>query len=330
MNASRRLFLALIASAWAAPRPSFAQHRERIFRIGYLLAATSGGVWAARLQAFKDGLRELGWVEGKNIELVIRSGEGDLERMPALAAEIVAANVDVIVAINSPTVLAVRHATRTIPIVMPFSSDPVGDGLVASLAHPGGNITGLSLMSPELGEKRLQLLREVFPKSARAVAVMWNPAYVGMRARFAQAKSAGPSLGVDIRSVEVRDARDLEAAFEDIAREHPDALLLLVDPLTLAQRSRIIDFAAKQRLPAIYETSDFVDAGGLLSYGPSALDQFRRTATYVDKILRGMKPGDIPIEQPAKFELILNMKTARALGITFPESILLRADRIIE
>jgi putative ABC transport system substrate-binding protein len=330
MKSSRRRFLVLASAAMAAPRASLSQQAIRFARIGYLLVPSQAGIWDARLQAFRERLATLGWVEGRNMELLIRSGEGSLERMPALASEVVAANVDVIVAVNSPTVLAVRAATRTIPIVMPLSSDPVGDGLVATLAHPGGNITGFSLMSPELGEKRLQLLREVFPKSSRAVAVIWNPAYVGMRARYVQAKSAAPALGVDVRSVEVRDTGGLESAFEGIVREHPDALLLLADPLTVGQRQRIVDFAAQHRLPAIYESSDFVDAGGLMSYGPSALDLFRRAASYVDKILRGAKPGDLPIEQPEKFELILNMKAARALGIKFPESILLRADKVIE
>ncbi len=238
--------------------------------------------------------------------------------------------VDVIVAASSPSVVAASQATRTIPIVMPISSDPVGDGLVASLARPGGNITGLSVMSPELGEKRIQLLKEMFPKVSHAIAVLWNPDYVGMRARFEQARVAAPAVGLTVRSVEVRDTRDLDAAFAAIIHEHPEALLLLVDPLTLSQRSRIVEFAAEQRLPAIYETRDFVDVGGLMSYGPNSLELFRRAATYVDKILRGAKPGDLPIEQPTKFELVINLKAAKALGINFPNSILLRADKVIE
>jgi putative tryptophan/tyrosine transport system substrate-binding protein len=213
---------------------------------------------------------------------------------------------------------------------MPLSSDPVGIGLVASLARPGGNITGLSQMAPELGEKRIQLLKEMFPKVSHAMDVLWNPDYVGMRARFEQARVAAPAVGLTARSVEVRDSRELDAAFEAIIREQPEALLLLVDPFTLSQRSRIVEFAAERRLPAIYETSDFVDAGGLMSYGANGTDQFRRAATYVDKILRGAKPADLPIEQPTKFELVINMRAAKALGIKFPESILLRADRVVE
>ena len=238
--------------------------------------------------------------------------------------------MDIIVAATSPSVAAARQATRIIPIVMPTSSDPVGDGLVASLAHPGGNITGLSQMAPELGEKRLQLLKEMFPTVSHAMAVLWNPAYVGMRARFQQAQVAAPAVGLTVRSMEVRDSRELDVALEVMIREHPEALLLLVDPFTFSQRSRIVEFAAEQRLPAIYETRDFVDVGGLISYGPNIPDQFRRAATYVDKILRGAKPADLPIEQPTKFELVINMRAAKALGIKFPNSILLRADRVIE
>jgi putative ABC transport system substrate-binding protein len=329
MNTRRRFVLALVAAALAAPLASFAQQPAKIARIGFLLAASSQGN-ETQLQAFRDGLRDLGYVEGKNFQLEVRWGEGKLERLPALAAELVQLKVDIIVAASSPSVVAARQATRTIPIVMPFSSDPVGDGLVASLAHPGGNITGLSIMSAELGEKRIQLLKEMFPKVAHAMDVLWNPDYVGMRARFEQARTAAPAVGLNVRSVEVRDTRELDAAFEAIVRERPEALLLLVDPFTRSQRSRIVEFAAAQRLPAIYESSDFVDAGGLISYGPNILNQFRRAASYVDKILRGAKPADLPIEQPTTFELVINMRAAKALGIKFPDSILLRADRVIE
>jgi putative ABC transport system substrate-binding protein len=330
MNRRRRFVLALMAWALAAPLTSFAQQPTKIARIGFLHAASPEGIGDVHLQAFRDGLRELGYVEGKNLQLEVRWGEGKLERLPALAAELVQLKVDVIVAATSPGVLAAHQATRIIPIVMPTSSDPVGDGLVASLAHPGGNITGLSQMAPELGEKRLQLLKELFPTVSHAMAVLWNPAYVGMRAPFQQAQVAAPAVGLTVRSMEVRDSRELGVALEAMIREHPEALLLLVDPFTFSQRSRIVEFAAEQRLPAIYETRDFVDVGGLISYGPNVPDQFRRAATYVDKILRGAKPADLPIEQPTKFELVINMRAAKALGIKFPNSILLRADRVIE
>jgi putative ABC transport system substrate-binding protein len=226
--------------------------------------------------------------------------------------------------------MAAKQATRTIPIVMPVSSDPVGDGLVESLARPGGNITGLSMMAPELGAKRLQLLKEVFPKLFRPVAVLWNPDYVGMAARFRQTQGAAPAVGMGVRSVEVRDSRELERALETMDRERPDALVLLVDPLTLSERRRIVEFAAKEQLPAIYEVSQFVEAGGLMSYGPNVDELVRRAATYVDKILKGAKPAELPIEQPAKFELVINLKSAKALGITIPQSVLLQADRVIE
>jgi len=319
-----------MAVALAAPLASFAQQPARIARIGFLHSASPEGVGDVHLQAFRDGLRELGYVEGKNLQLELRWGEGKLERLPALAVELVVAKVDIIVAVTSPSVAAADQATRTIPIVMPLSSDPVGNGLVASLAHPGGNITGLSQMAPELGEKRIQLLKEMFPKVSHAMAVLWNPAYIGMRARFEQAQVAAPAVGLTVRSLEVRDTRELDAAFQAILREHPEALLLLVDPFTISQRRRIVEFAAEQRLPAIYESGDFVEVGGLISYGPNISDQFRRAATYVDKILRGAKPADLPIEQPTKFELEINMSAAKALGIKFPDSILLRADKVIQ
>ena len=329
MTTRRKLLFALIAGPLSAPLASFAQQPAKIARIGFLHAASPQG-GEPRLQAFRDGLRELGYVEGKNLQLEVRWGEGRLERMQALAAELVQTKVDVIVAASSPSVIAARQATGTIPIVMPFSSDPVGDGLVASLARPGGNITGLSIMAPELGEKRIQLLKEMFPKVSREMDVLWNPAYVGMRARFEQAKVAAPAVGLTVRSLEVRDSRELDAAFEAILREHPDALLLLVDPFTRSQRSRIVEFVTEQRLPTIYESSEFVESGGLISYGPNMPNQFRRAAIYVDKILRGAKPADLPIEQPTTFELAINMKAAKALGIKIPDSILLRADKVIQ
>jgi putative ABC transport system substrate-binding protein len=325
----RDILLAIVAMGAARAPALFAQQPVKTARIGFLHSGSMQGA-DRQLQTFRDGLGELGYVEGKTVQIELRWGDGKLETLPTLANELVEKKVDLIVAVSSPAVVAARQATRTIPIVMPLSSDPVGDGLVASLAHPGGNITGLSVMAPELGEKRLQLLKELFPKVSRAVAAVWNPAYVGMRARYEQAKVAGPEVGLTIQSMEVRDPRELDLAFEAIKRERPDALLLLVDPFTRSQRSRIVEFAAEQRLPAIYESSEFVDVGGLISYGPNIPDQFRRAAAYVDKILRGAKPGDLPIEQPTTFELAINMKAAKALGIRFPDSIRLRADKVIE
>ncbi len=331
MNQRRNLLIAFGASALAAPLRSLAQQpAAKIPVIGYMSPVVPQNNSDSRLEAFRQGLRDLGYVEGQNVRLVVRWGEGKLERMPALAAELVRLKVDVLLAATSPSVLAARQATRTIPIVMPVSSDPVGDGIVASLARPGGNITGLSLMAPELGAKRLQLLKEVLPKRSHAVAVLWNPAYKGMNARYQEAKLAGPAVGIDVRSLEVRDSREMEAAFDAVSRNPPDGLLLLADPLTLSLRVRIVEFAREKGLPAIFETRDFVEAGGLMSYGPNVSEMYRRAAYYVDRILKGAKPGDLPIEQPAKIELLVNLKTARALGITIPKSILVNADQVIE
>ena len=325
----RTAVIALGALATCLPLLSLAQ-TQRVARVGFLHGVTPQKNTSWALEDLRQGLRDLGYVEGKNLQLEVRWAEGKLERMPTLAAELVAQKVDVIVAVSSPAVLAVKQATKTIPIVMPLSSDPVGDGLVASLARPGGNITGLSSMTAESGAKRLQLLSEILARPGNPVAVMWNPAYVGMAARFKQTASAAPTVGMKVKSVEVRDSRELEQALADLVRDRPDALMLLVDPLTLSQRMRIVEFAAEQRLPAIYESSEFVEAGGLVSYGANRDELVRRSATYVDKILKGAKPGDLPIEQPDRFELVVNLTAAKALNITIPQSVLVRADRVIQ
>ena len=328
---SRRQLVTTLGSAMlAAPFTAWAQRQGKIPRVGFLDPALPRANTSPFLEDFRAGLRELGYDEGKNLHLEVRWGEGKLDRLPSLAAELVRLNVDVIVAVTSPSVLAAKQATRTIPIVMPLSSDPVEDGLVASLARPGGNITGLSMMSLELGAKRLQLLKEVLPHAVRPVAVMWNPDYAGMVARFRQTAGAAPAAGMGVRSVEVTNAVELESAFESMGRDRPDALVLLADPLTLGQRLRIVEFAAQARLPAIYEHSGFVDAGGLMSYGPNISELIRRAAIYMDRILKGAKPADLPIERPVKFELVINLRCAKALGITIPQSVLLQADRVIE
>jgi putative ABC transport system substrate-binding protein len=331
MNTRRKLIVALVLGPpLVAPLAAFAQaSTTRVARVGFLSPQAQGSISETRPQAFREGMRALGYVEGKNLQIDVRWAGGDLDRLPALATELAQLKVDVIVASTSPVTLAAHRVAPSLPIVT-VASDPVGDGLVASLARPGGNITGVSQMAPELGEKRLQLLHDMFPQASHAVAVLWNPAYIGMRARFEQAKVAAPTVGLTVESVELEDAGELSRAFDAIVRDHPDALLLLFDPLTFSLRARIVEFAAQQRMPAIYESSDFVDAGGLLSYGPDYLDLYRRAATFVDKILKGAKPADLPIEQPTKFDLVLNLKAAKALGITFPAAILLRADRVIE
>jgi putative ABC transport system substrate-binding protein len=328
MGKRREFLIAFGAAAIAASFRSLAQPAKIPF-VAYMSPVVPQNNTDLRLEAFILGMRDLGYVPGKSLRLEVRWGEGKLERMPAIAAELVRLKPDVLVAASSPSILAARDATRTIPIVMPVSSDPVGDGIVASLARPGGNITGLSTMAPELGAKRLQLLQEVLSKRSRAVGVMWNPAYKGMGARFNEAKRAAPTLGVDLRSIEVRDPREMEAALEALSRNLPDGLLLLVDPFTLSMRARIVEFAREKSLPAIYETREFVEAGGLMSYGPNLDAQYRRAAYYVDRILKGAKPGDLPIEQPAKIELLVNLGTARSLGITVPNSILLNANQVI-
>jgi putative ABC transport system substrate-binding protein len=330
MTKRRDVLVVLAASALAAPFALRAQQRSKIPVIGYMSPIVPQNNSDPRFEAFRKGMRELGYEEGRNYRLEVRWGEGKLERMPAIAADLVKLKVNVLVAATSPSVLAARQATKTIPIVMPVSSDPVGDGLVASLAHPGGNITGLSIMAPELGRKRLQLLKEVLAKQSRAVAVLWNPAYKGMHARFADAERTAPSIGMDVRSLEVSDARQMVAAFDSVSRQRPDGLFLLADPLTFSMRARIVEFAREEKLPAIYETRDFVEVGGLMSYGPNIDEQYRRAAIYVDRILKGAKPADMPIEQPAKLELIVNLRTARALGITIPASILATADQVID
>ena len=329
MVTRRKVVLSLGVSLACASRLVRAQPKPAVAHVGFLQPVVPQNGTSEFLEDFRRGMRELGYVEGKNLEMEVRWGEGKLERMPALAAELVRLKVDVIVAVTSPSVWAAKRATKAIPIVMPFSSDPVGDGLVASLAHPGGNLTGLSLMTPELMPRRMQLLKEVFQKPGRPVAVLWNPDYTGMQARYREAESAAPNVGFVLRSVEVRDSRELERALALLDRERPDALLLLADPLTLSQRLRIVEFASEQRLPAMYEVRQFVDAGGLISYGPNIDDMVRRCATYVDKILKGTKPGDLPIEQPERFELVINMRAAKELGIAIPQSILIQADHVI-
>ena len=329
MNPRRQLLIALGSGALAMPLRSLAQQRKPAV-IGYLSPVVPQNNTDFRLESFRQGMRELGYVEGKDYRLEVRWGEGKLERMPGLAAELVRLRVDVLVAPSSPSVLAAKQATRTLPIVMPVSSDPVGDGLVASLARPGGNITGLSQMAPELGAKRLQLLRDVLPKPSHSLAVVWNPAYKGMAARFNEAKVAGPSIGMDVRSLEIRDSREMEAAFDAVTRDPPAGLLFLTDPLTISMRARIVEFAREKKLPAIYESREFVDAGGLMSYGPNLAAMFRRSAYYVDRILKGAKPADMPIEQPSKIELVVNLKTARALGLTIPPAVLANADEVLQ
>ena len=328
MTTRRQTMVVLGAGAIAAPWLSRAQ--SRVVRIGFLAASASDSRMLPRVRAMREGLRDYGYVEGSNLQIELRWANGKLDRIPTLAAELIALKVDAIVVAGAAATVGALAATKTIPIIMASSSDPVADGYAASLARPGGNATGLSSMSPELGAKRIQLLKEVHPKISRSLAVMWNSTVSGMRARFEETRAAAPKLGLDVHSVEVKDLNELEIAFASISKEPPDALVLIADPFTASQRTRIVEFMAARRIPTIYESGDFAEAGGLMSYGPDITAQFHRTAYYIDRIVKGAKAGDLPIEQPAKFEFVINLKTARALDLKIPDSILLQATRVIE
>jgi putative tryptophan/tyrosine transport system substrate-binding protein len=326
----RRRFIEVIAGGiLAAPLAAEAQQAPKIVKIGVLFVSDPAVV-AHFLEAFRQGLRELGYVEGKTFVLEVRSSGGRFERLPELARELVGLKVDVIVTPTDAAIAAVKRETQTIPIVMAVSSDPVGTGFVASLARPGGNVTGLSSMSPELSGKRLELLREVVPGLSR-VAFLWNPDVRGAMFDYKETEGAARSLRLQLQSVEVPRAEDFDRAFSAITKERAQALIMPAgNPVGMANRGQIASFAQRNRLPSMYSQNEYMDAGGLMSYGPSTPDMFRRAATYVDKILKGAKPADLPIEQPTKFELVINLKAAKALGLTIPQSLLLRADKVIQ
>jgi len=322
----RRAFISgITVGLLAAPLAVEAQTVGKIWRVGVL-----GNSPSPHLDdAFRKGLRDLGWFEGRNISLLSRYSEGRNERLADLAAELVALNVDVIVAWAAPEAGAAKQATTKIPIVFLVHGDPVGVGHVASLARPGANMTGLSQMHPQLTAKQLELLKRAVPSISR-VAVLWNVTSRAKRLDMEEAQSASRALGVTLQSREVRSLDDFEGAFAATKRERPDALMTLADPVTYTQRTLIAEFAARERLPAMYALREFVEAGGLMGYGVDLRDLFRRGASYVDKILRGAQPANLPVEQPTKFELVLNLKTAKALGLTIPPSLLARADQVIE
>ena len=316
----------LLLSLLAVPLAAVAQSPGKVYRIGFL----STDPPRARLwEALLDGLRERGYSEGRNLVFERRFSEGKAECFPELAAELVRLKVDCIIVPTTPAALAARNATQTIPIVITAANDPVGAGLVASLARPGGNITGLSNLASELTGKRLELLKEVIPGLTR-VAVLWNAANPANASAWEETQAAARALGLLLHAQDVRSPQDLEGAFTHTAQVHPEALLVLQDSLIVMHRPHIVAFATQQRLPGVFANREWVVAGGLMSYGPSTLDLFRRAAIYVDKILKGAKPADLPVEQPVKFELALNLKTAQALGLTIPPSVLLRADEVIE
>ncbi len=312
----------------SAAFPAEAQQAARGPRIGWLSPGSPASD-ETFLAAFLEGLRKLGYVDARKPNIEQQFAEGKTDRLPTLAADLVSLKVDVFMLYSTPAAQAAKSATQAIPIVCAAMGDPVGSGLVASLARPGGNLTGLSLMAPELSGKRLELIRETVPKASR-VAMLWNSGNSAMVIRARESQSAAQVLGVTLQSLGVRDPDELARTFAAMTRQRPDVLLTLIDPFTHAHRKRIVDFAAENRLPAIYESREFVDAGGLMSYGPSLPDQFRRAATYVDKILKGAKPADLPVEQPTRFELVINLKTAKALELTMPQSILIRTDQVIQ
>jgi ABC-type uncharacterized transport system substrate-binding protein len=325
----RRTFLAMGATGLlAAPSAAGAQQTTKVTSIGYL-SGPSLSANAARIEAFRRGLRELSYVEGKHLVIEWRSADGTLARLPALAAELVRLKVAVIVTSGGAPTRRAKEATSTIPIVMTNDPDPVGDGFVASLARPGRNITGLSTFAPEVSGKRLEILREVVPKLSR-VAVLGSSAATGYAQTLREIERAAKAFQMQLQFLDVLQAKDIETAFQAASKGRAQGVLTLNSAILGSQRAQIAELAVRDRLPVMYHQSDFVEAGGLIFYGVNVPDLSRRAATYVDKILKGAKPGHIPVEQPTKFELVINLKTAKALGLTIPPSILARADQVIE
>jgi putative ABC transport system substrate-binding protein len=304
-----------------------AQPPTKVHRIRYL-AANSLSDNAARIEGFRQGLRELGYVEGKNIIIEWRSAVGKPDRLPALAAELVSLNVEVLVSYGPTPTRVAKKATTTIPIVMSFDSDPVGSGVVASLARPGGNITGLSSLAPEISGKQLEILKEIVPKLSR-VAVLGHSHEPGNAQALKELELAAGALKVQIQYLNVLSAKDIKPSFQSVSKQRAGAVLVLAGPVMSPHRTEVANLAAKNRLPAMYYRSDYVEAGGLMTYGVNFIDLHRRAATYVDKILKGAKPADLPVEQPTKFEFIINLKAAKQIGLTIPPNVLARADRVI-
>lgn len=323
----RRAFIAMVGgSILAAPLAVEAQQSGRVYRVGVLSPGTPP---PGRLDALRQGLRELGYEEGRNISLEWRfSGETD-ERLPNFAEELVRRKVDVIVAINTPASFAAKHATATTPIVFARVSDPVRTGLVASFAHPGGNITGITAFSDELSGKRLALIREMLKTTSR-LAVLWNTGNPGIELSVREMERASTQFGVELRLHGVSRTEDFRTAFEAVTGERVSAIFVFDDVLMTTHKKQMLTWAAKVRLPVISQYAELTEAGGLMSYGPNIPDIYRRAAIYVDKILKGARPGDLPVEQPTKLELVINMKTAKALGLTIPQTVLLQADQVIE
>ena len=325
----RRFLLTSLAVAVAAPLAAKAQPAGKVAKIGLLTPSSPAGS-GHLVEAFRKGLRELGYVEGKTVVVEARYGDGRTERLPELARELVALKPDAIVTSTDVATAAVKRETRTIPIVMAFSTDPVATGFVASLTRPGGNITGLSNISAALSGKRLELLREGVPGLSR-VAFLWNPDVRGSLLDYKETEEVARSLRLELHSLEVSTAEDLGRAFSAMISQRAQALIVAAASVVVfAKRAELARFAQSSRLPSMYAAKEYVDAGGLMSYGPSVPGMFRQAAFYVDRILKGAKPADLPVEQPTKFELVINLKTAKSLGLTIPPSLLLRADHVIE
>jgi putative ABC transport system substrate-binding protein len=325
----RRAFLGAMAiGLLATPLAVEAQPAAKVHHVGFIGNSTAA-LEANLVAPLREGFRELGYVEGRDLIIDYRWADGDYNRFPALVAELIALKVDILVTAGTPAALAVKRATKTIPLVMVAVGDPVGTGLVASLARPGGNLTGLVSIAPDLEGKRLELLREILPKLS-SVSILTNPANPFHAISEKQVRAAAGTLQLKVRFVNVRAEPELDAAFETLERDRPGALLMLADRVFLHNRVRIAEFATRHRIPGIYAYTELVDAGGLMSFGPSYPGMHKRAAYFVDKILKGARPGDLPMEQPAKFELVVNLKAARALGLTIPKAILLRADQVIE
>ena len=321
------LLVTLALNLLVVPLTAEGQQTAKIARIGFLSPA-SPALEMRRLEAFWQALRALGYVEGHHLALELRYAEGQYDRLPGLAAELVRLKVDIILTYGPPAIQAAKQATGTVPIVMMGLIDPVASGFVASLARPGGNITGLSLMAPELVTKQLEILKEVVPTVTR-VALLGNPVNAGNAPQLQYAQDTARTLGMRLQPLEVRGPHDLDRAFAAMTTERAEAVIVLVDAMLLNYRTRIVDLAATYRLPAVYGLSEYAAAGGLITYGASSLDRYRRAATYVDKILKGAKPADLPVEQPVTFELVINLKTAEALGLTIPPILLFQATEVI-
>jgi putative ABC transport system substrate-binding protein len=322
-----RLSLAIVVILAVSQEVADAQPTGKVFRIGLL---SSGSTTTPPIEGFRQGLRDLGWVEGQNIVVEYRITEGRVDQLSELAAELVGLKVDIIAAGPTPPAVAAKNATRTIPVVMLGAAQPVELGLIASLARPGGNVTGVSWsVNLEIIGKGLELLKEILPK-IRLVAILWNPANPAQAIAVKEVKHAARTVGVELQLVEVREASDLDAAFASMAKKRAQAVLVVADALFVSSRTRLAALEAKYRMPSVHALKSNVEAGGLMSYGPDIVAVWRRAALFVDKILRGAKPADLPVEQPTKYQLVINLRTAKALGLTIPQPLLLRADEVIE